>query len=150
MIFGKKATVEIVTERPIYVAGERLNARARIWGQGDLAIEEARIELQRHQKFDYKRRERDSEGRYRWSSTSDTEHTTLATERILGPGQLANGQFFEHFVSFQLLDSLEPSGRASLLSTSWSLELILNRRRALDITDAAKFTLLVPTTQNAG
>ena len=149
MIFGKKATVEIVTERQVYVAGEVLNARVRIWGQGDLAIEEARVELQRHQKFAYERRKRNDDGRYYWSSTSETAHSTLATERILGPGQLANGQFFEQFVSFRLLDSLEPSGRASLLSTSWSVELILNRRRAIDITGAAKFTILAPAAQNS-
>lgn len=149
MIFGRKAEVELLTERQVYVAGETLNARARIWGKGDLQIEEARIELQRHQKFDYKRRERDSDGRQHWSSVSGTESTTIATARVLGPGHLADGQFFEQFHSFPLLDSLEPSGKASLLSTSWSLDLILDRRRAIDITSSASFTILAPAAQNS-
>lgn len=148
-MFWRKAEVEIVPERQVYVAGEVINARARIIGKGTLAIEEARVELRRSQRYSYQRRERDNEGRYRWSSTSDVEHTAVETVRILGAGELADGQFFEQYLSFTLPDHAAPSGDASLLDTGWSLQLILNRRRAIDVNAGTSFQVLAPAAQSS-
>ena len=148
-MFWQQAEAEIMPERQIYIAGEIVNARARIWGKGKLAIEEARVELRRSQRYAYQRRERDNDGHYRWSQTSDVEHTAVETVRLLGAGELADGQFFEHYLSFTLPEHAAPSGDASLLDTGWSLQLILNRRRAIDVNAGTSFQVLAPAAQSS-
>ena len=119
------------------------------WGKGKLALEEARVELRRSQRYSYQRRERDNEGHYRWSHTSDVEHTAIETVRLLGTGELAAGQFFEHYLSFILPEDAAPSGDAGLLDTGWSLQLILNRRRAIDVNAGTSFQVLAPAAQSS-
>lgn len=148
-MFWRKAEVEIVLERRVYHAGEVINARARIQAKGNLAIEEARVELRRSQRYAYQRRERDNDGHYRWSHTTDVEHTAVETVRILGAGELTDGQFFEYYLSFTLPEHAAPSGDASLLDTGWSLQLILNRRRAIDVNAGTSFQVLAPAAQSS-
>ena len=149
MAFWRKAEVEIVPERAVYVAGETVRIRARIWGKGDLALEEARVELRENQHYNYERRTRDDDGRYRWSSESTSEQDTIAAEQLFGAGRLTTGQFFEYYVSFNLPVNAAPSGETGLLRTSWQVALILNRHRALDVNTSAAITILAPGGQSA-
>ena len=149
-MFWRKAKVEIVPERTAYVAGEAVNVRARIWGQGALAIQEARIELRLSQRYSYERYARDSDGRRWWSRERTVEHRAEATERLSGPTELQDDQFIERYVTLQLPASAPPTGSASLLDTGWSVQLTLDRRRALDISASATITVLAPATQASG
>jgi hypothetical protein len=149
-MFWRKAEVEIVPERAVYVAGEPVNVRARIWGQGALEIQEARIELRLSQRYSYERYERDSDGRGRWSRERTVEHTAEVIERLSGPTTLQEDQFIERYVTLQLPASAPPTGSTSLLDTGWSVQLILDRRRAIDISGSAAITVLAPAAQASG
>ena len=148
-MFWRKAKVEIVPERTIYLAGEAVNVRARIWGEGMVAIQGARIELRRSQRSAYELRKRDNDGRHYWSRERTTEHAAVVTEQVLGAGELHDEQFIERYITMQLPASAPPTGSASLLDTGWSVQLILDRRRALDISDSATITVLAPAAQSS-
>lgn len=149
-MFLRQAEVEIAPERPIYLPGEVVNARVRIWGTGDLAIEEARVELRRSQRYAYERRVRDSDGDYRWDRTVTTEHTVCGVARILDKGLVQKGAYIEEFVAFRLPESADPTGNAGLLDTGWNLQIVLNRRLAIDITATAGIVVLAPAALYAG
>lgn len=149
MAFWRKAEVEIVPERPIYLPGEIVNVRVRIRGTGTLELEEARVELRRSQHYSYERRVRDNDGDYRWTHNREVEHTAVGIARVLGKGTLQEGAFFEQFVALRLPDSADPTGDAGLIDTGWSVQLVLNRRRAIDVTAGASITVLAPHTLSA-
>lgn len=150
MIFFGRPTVAITPERPVYLPGEEVRAFVQIRGEGELALQEVRVELRRLQRYAYQRRERNSNGRYHWDNERRTDELVCDVRRILDAGTLQEGMVVEQIVSLRLPSTAEGSGNGGLLDTSWEVHLVLNRRMAIDVTATAAIVVLSPAALFAG
>jgi hypothetical protein len=150
VIFFGRPTVAITPERQVYLPGEEVRALVQIRGGGELELQEIRVELRRLQRYAYEKRERNNEGRYRWDREWRTDELVCDVRRIGEAGTLQDGMVIEQVVSLRLPSSAEGTGSGGLLTTTWDVHLVLNRRMAIDVTATAQIVVLAPAALFAG
>lgn len=144
MIFFGRPKVVITPERPVYLPGDEVRAMVQIRSEGDLELQEVRVELRRLQRYSYQQRVRNSNGHYHWETETLTDELVCDVRRILDAGTLQEGMVVEQIVSLRLPATAEGSGNGGLLDTTWDVNLVLNRQMAIDVTASANIVVLSP------
>lgn len=150
MIFFGRPTVAITPERQVYLPGEEVRALVQVRGSGDLELQEIRVELRRLQRYALQKRERNSNGNYTWSNSRQTDELICDVRRLAEAMTLQEEMVIEQIVSLRLPATAEGTGSADLLDTTWDVNLVLNRRMAIDVTATAQITVLSPAALFAG
>jgi hypothetical protein len=144
VIFFGRPTVAITPERQVYLPGDEVRALVQIRGGGELELQEIRVALRRLQRYSYHKRERNSKGRYHWSMVTETDELLCDVRRITEAFTLQDGVVIEQEVALRLPTTAEGTGTGNLLDTTWDVQLVLNRRMAIDVTATTQIVVLTP------
>jgi len=138
---GGKVQLDVQLDKQVYAPGDTIHARISLQNDKELKIQGGRFTLTCQQKYQYKRKHRDSDGHSKVDTTWGTNdvqvhHFDFLPETTLAPG----AQAFE--TSFTLDAVAASSSRGEIISVAWYAKATIDRKMAADTNTEVEFQVV--------
>lgn len=143
-LFGSKAEVNVTLDKPAYLPGEVIRATIEVRGTKSLDVQAGRAELRYENEYSYRNRERDSDGDYHTVTRTSTDARTVEANQFWQGGTLGSGSFENYTVEFTLPTGCPPTGEGEIVKVKWYVQVVLDIKRAIDVTAEAPVVVLSP------
>ena len=148
-LFGKKAELEVRTDRTTYRPGEAIGVQVRVRGEDELQIEEGRVELIVTNRYTYRDETRDSDGDRTIRRVTTAGDTVVAVQRFLEAGTIEPGSTAEQTLTILLPAGVPATGTGEITAVAWKVRAALNVKRAGDPDAEFPITILAPAATHA-
>lgn len=136
-----KVQLDLKLDRQIYAPGDTIYAHITLQNEKEFNIQGGRFTLTCQQKYQYKRKHRDSNGHTSVDTTWGTHDTQVFRFDFLPEMILQAGtQTFE--TSFTLEADSLPSAKGDILSVTWFARATLDRKLAADTNSEVEITVV--------
>jgi len=136
-LFGKKAEVELTTDKAVYAAGEQIRARVHVRVLKDFDIRGGSVALQYAHKYLYTDDDDDIE--------THTMTITVQTADFVPEGRLTKGTESTYDVTLTVPPEGPPTGVATGTGVVWEVQATLSDARALASNPSAETVIRVQT-----
>lgn len=138
---GGKVQLDVRLDKQVYAPGDTIYAHISLQNDKELKIQGGRFVLACQQKYQYKRKHRDSDGHSKVDTTWGTKdvevhHFDFLSETTLAPG----AQTFE--TSFTLDAGAASSSKGEIISVTWYAKATLDRKMAADTNTEVEFQVV--------
>lgn len=138
---GGKVQLDVRLDKQVYAPGDTIYAHISLQNDKELKIQGGRFALTCQQKYQYKRKHRDSDGHSKVDTTWGTNDLQVFRFDFLPETTLAPGvQTFE--TSFALDASAVPSSKGDIISVAWFAKATLDRKMAADTNSEVEFGVI--------
>ncbi len=136
-----KVQLNVALDRQVYAPGDTIHARITLQTDKEMNIQGGRFTIICQQRYQYKRKHRDSDGHSSVDTTWGTRDAEafrfdFLQEMALPPGALT----FD--TSFTLEEGSLPSSKGEIISAAWFAKATLDRKLAADTNSEVEFTVL--------
>jgi hypothetical protein len=136
-----KVQLNLALDRQVYAPGDTVHARITLQTDKEMNIQGGRFTITCQQRYQYKRKHRDSDGHSSVDTTWGTRDAEafrfdFLQEMALPPGALT----FD--TSFTLEDGSLPTSKGEIVSATWFAKATLDRKLAADANSEVEFTVL--------
>lgn len=138
---GGKVQLDVRLDKQIYAPGDTVHARISLQNDKELKIQGGRFTLTCQQKYQYKRKHRDSDGHTKVDTTWGTNDVQVHRFDFLPETTLSPGaQTFE--TSFPLDTGVHPSSKGDIISVTWYAKATIDRKMAADTNTEIEFQVV--------